>query len=75
MSFGALIAQTPVHALETLKRSTGMHALFLVADSGDVFVAWHDVTKGAKDSGTMLRAWIDVWRYDAGRSRSDAAIQ
>ncbi len=75
LNVGAPIAQTPVHALETLKRSTGMHALFLVAESGDVFVAWHDVTKGAKDSGTMLRAWIDEWRYDPARSRSGAAIQ
>jgi hypothetical protein len=60
-----------VHALETLKRSTGMHALFMVAESGDVFLAWHDVKRGAKDGGTTLRAWIDEWSCDpieAGRS-------
>jgi hypothetical protein len=51
-----------VHALETLKRSTGMHALFMIAESGDVFLAWHDVKKGVKDGGTTLHAWIDEWR-------------
>ena len=37
LNVGAPIAQTPVHALETLKRSAGMHALFMIADSGDAF--------------------------------------
>jgi carbamoyltransferase len=70
LNVGAPIAQTPVHALETLKRSTGMHAVFMVAESGDVFLAWHDVKRGAKDGGTTLRAWIDEWSCDpieAGR--------
>ena len=31
LNVGAPIAQTPVHALETLKRSAGMHALFMIA--------------------------------------------
>jgi carbamoyltransferase len=61
LNVGAPIAQTPAHALETLKRSTGMHALFMVAESGDVFLVWHDVERGAKDGGKTLRAWIDQW--------------
>jgi carbamoyltransferase len=61
LNVGAPIAQTPVHALETLKRSAGMHALFMVAESGDVFLVWHDVERGAKDGGKTLRAWIDQW--------------
>jgi carbamoyltransferase len=61
LNVGAPIAQTPVHALETLKRSTGMHALFMIADSGDVVLAWHDVDRGPKDGGRALRAWIAEW--------------
>jgi len=71
LNVGAPIAQTPVHALETLKRSAGMHALFMVAESGDVFLAWHDMKNGVKDGGTTLHAWIDEWSDDpivAGRS-------
>jgi carbamoyltransferase len=65
LNVGAPIAQTPAHALETLKRSAGMHALFMIADSGDVFVAWHDVEQGRKDSGKALRAWMDAWASEA----------
>jgi carbamoyltransferase len=71
LNVGAPIAQTPVHALETLKRSAGMHALFMIAESGDVFLAWHEVKRGVKDGGTTLRAWIDEWSEApilAGRS-------
>ena len=65
LNVGAPIAQTPLHALETLKRSAGMHALFMIAASGDVFVAWHAVETGAKDGGRAVQAWIDEWSYDS----------
>jgi carbamoyltransferase len=68
LNVGAPIAQTPVHALETLKRSAGMHALFIIADSGEAFVAWHDVEREHKDRGTTLRAWMDDW---SAQSASD----
>ena len=61
LNVGAPIAQTPAHALETLKRSSGMHALVMIADNGDLFVAWHDVEQGHKDGGRALRAWMDAW--------------
>jgi len=59
LNVGAPIAQTPLHALETLKRSGGMHALLMIAESGDAFIAWHAVTKGAKDGGEAVRTWMD----------------
>ncbi len=65
LNVGAPIAQTPVQALETLKRSTGMQALFMIAESGDFFVAWHNVEHGLKDGGRTLRAWIGEWGCDA----------
>jgi len=61
LNVGTPIAQTPVHALETLKRSAGMHALFLIAESGELFVAWHAIERGAKDGGRTLFAWIAEW--------------
>jgi len=64
LNVGAPIAQTPVQALETLKKSKGMHGLFLIADSGDAYVAWHDLDRAPKDGGRALRRWIDEWRYD-----------
>jgi len=64
LNVGAPIAQTPGQALETLKKSKGMHGLFMIADSGDVYVAWHDLERCPKDGGKALRRWIDEWRYD-----------
>ncbi len=66
LNVAAPIAQTPVQALETLKKSRGMHGLFLIADSGDAYVAWHDAQVPPKDGGKALRGWIETcersWR-------------
>jgi carbamoyltransferase len=61
LNVGAPIAQTPLHALETLKRSKGMHALFLIADNDEAYVAWHDVDSPPKDAGRALRKWMSEW--------------
>jgi len=61
LNVGSPIAQTPVQALETLKRSKGMHALFIIDDSGDAYVAWHNVDSPPKDGGQALRRWIHDW--------------
>jgi carbamoyltransferase len=61
LNVGAPIAQTPVQALETLKKSRGMHGLFMIAEGGDAYVAWHGVESAAKDGGKALRKWIDEW--------------
>jgi carbamoyltransferase len=64
LNVGAPIAQTPLHALETLKKSKGMHGLFMIADNGDAYVIWHDLERPPKDRGRALCGWIDEWRYD-----------
>jgi hypothetical protein len=38
-----------------------MHGLFMIAESGDAYVAWHAVESAAKDGGKALRKWIDEW--------------
>lgn len=61
LNVGGPIAQTPVQALETLKRSFGMTGLFLIGSDGRAAVAWHDVVKPPKDAGARLRGWIEAW--------------
>ena len=69
LNVGSPIAQTPVHALETLKRSKGMHALVMIAGDGEAYVVWHDVDRPPKDGGQALRRWINEW---AGVAPADA---
>jgi carbamoyltransferase len=66
LNVGAPIAQSVVQALETLKKSRGMHGLFMIAQSGEAYVAWHDVDNVPKDRGRTLLGWIEAcaaeWR-------------
>jgi carbamoyltransferase len=56
------IAQTPQQAIDTLRRSKGLDVVLLVADSGEVFAAWHG---GARDSGRFTR-WLAAWKAATG---------
>jgi carbamoyltransferase len=51
------IAQTPVQAIDTLRRSKGLDVVLLVADDGKVTAAWHG---GERDSG-RFRGWYRDW--------------
>jgi carbamoyltransferase len=52
------IAQTPQHAIDTLRRSKGLDAVLLVASDGAVYAAWHG---GKRDSG-RFSAWFSEWK-------------
>jgi carbamoyltransferase len=52
------IAQTPQHAIDTLRRSKGLDVVLLVADDGTMHAAWHG---GERDSGRFT-AWLAQWR-------------
>jgi carbamoyltransferase len=52
------IAQTPQQAVDTLDRSKGLDAVFLVASDGAVTAAWHG---GERDSG-RFRDWYVRWK-------------
>jgi carbamoyltransferase len=52
------IAQTPQHAIDTLRRSKGLDAVLMVADDGTVHAAWHG---GERDSGRFT-GWLAGWR-------------
>lgn len=52
------IAQTPQQAIDTLRRSKGLDAVFMVAGSGEVYAAWHG---GERDSGRFT-SWFSEWQ-------------
>jgi carbamoyltransferase len=52
------IAQTPMQAIETLRRSRGLDVVLMVAGDGGVFAAWHG---GERDSG-RITAWHREWK-------------
>lgn len=56
------IAQTPQQAIDTLRRSTGLDVVVLVASNGEVHAAWHG---GERDSGRFT-GWYATWK--AGRA-------
>lgn len=61
LNVGSPIAQTPVQALETLKRSKGMTGLIMIGAEGQAFVVWHNVSDPLKDAGSRLLAWHRSW--------------
>src|SRR5262249_27688345 len=61
LNVGSPIAHSPVQALETLKRSKGMHGLLVIAEEGDAYVPGQDVDGPRKDRGRALRGWIRQW--------------
>jgi carbamoyltransferase len=52
------IAQTPIQAIDTLRRSKGLDVVLLVADDGEVYAAWHG---GSRDSGRFT-GWLSDWK-------------
>jgi carbamoyltransferase len=52
------IAQTPVQAIDTLRRSKGLDVVLLVANDGAVHAAWHG---GTRDSG-RFSGWLAEWK-------------
>jgi carbamoyltransferase len=58
------IAQTPQHAIDTLRRSKGLDVVLMVADDGTVHAAWHG---GARDSGRFT-GWLAAWQSAAGKA-------
>jgi carbamoyltransferase len=52
------IAQTPQQAIDTLRRSSGLDAVIMVAANGMVTAAWHG---GERDNGRFT-TWHDEWK-------------
>jgi carbamoyltransferase len=54
------IAQVPQQAIDTLRRSKGLDAVFMVASSGETYAAWH---RGERDSNRFSN-WFSKWKAE-----------
>jgi carbamoyltransferase len=64
------IAQTPVQAIDTLRRSKGLDLVLLVATDGAVYAAWHG---GKRDSGRFT-AWFSEWKTASADANQAAPL-
>jgi len=55
------IAQTPQHAIDTLRRSRGMDAVLMFTDEGDVYALWHG-DAGQSAGKARFRHWLAQWQ-------------
>src|SRR5580704_7747293 len=51
LNVGSPMAQTPLQALEVLRRARALSGVILIAADGDTWIAWHKVVSGSKDGG------------------------
>ncbi len=59
------IVQTPLQALEALRRSKAMDGVLLIGAAGGAYLAWHAVDVPPKDGGRRLGEWVRAWRAEA----------
>jgi carbamoyltransferase len=64
---GGPIAQTPIQALETLRRAKGMDGVFMFSEEGQVIAAWTRET--ATRAAARMPEWIVEWQ-----SETNAAV-
>jgi len=62
---GGPIAQTALHAVETLRRSKGMDAVMMFAEEGPVFAIWHRRAEQTS-AGGRFQSWFEEWRAEVG---------
>jgi len=62
LNVGSPIVQDPSQAINAMKRSRGLDALFLAGSDGAAFAAWHLVEGGRKDGGKRFLAGLDAWQ-------------
>jgi carbamoyltransferase len=66
------IAQSPIQALETLRRANGMDGVFMVSERGDAYVAW---VKGSNvRAAGRIENWIAEWRAEVGSPLSSMLL-
>ena len=60
------IVQTPLQALEALRRSKAMDGVLMLGAEGGAYLAWHAVEVPPKDGGRRLGRWLREWYAEAG---------
>ncbi len=58
------IAQTPVQALDTLRRANGMDGVFMFSEEGSAFAAW--IKEPRMGNSARIATWIADWRIEEG---------
>jgi len=56
------IAQTPVQALNTLRRANGMDGLFMFSQEGPVFLTW--IREPKTGIGGRIQTWLSDWQLE-----------
>jgi carbamoyltransferase len=65
------IAQTPVQAIDTLRRAKGMDAALMVAQEGPAYAVWRAAGEEGEDQ-SRFRRWFTEWRTaNAGQEKAD----
>ena len=64
LNVGAPICQTPAQAIESLRKSKGLHGLIMVAADGTVTLVWHNISVAPKDGGQTINQWYTAWRAE-----------
>ena len=54
---GGPIAQTPIQALDTLRRAKGMDGVFMFSEEGQVIAAWTRETEPERRRGSLNGSW------------------
>lgn len=62
LNVGGPIVQTPVQALETLRRARAMTGLVMISDENTSRIAYHNVNESPKDGGHQLIQWVNEFR-------------
>jgi carbamoyltransferase len=60
------IAQTAAQAIDTLRRSKGMDAVFMIAEEGSVFAVWRPGPTEAGTSDERFCEWLAEWQAETG---------
>ena len=61
---GGPIAQSPVQAIETLRRANGMDGVFMFSAEGPTVMAWPKESRTG--AGGRIRKWLTDWRLETG---------
>ncbi len=58
---GGPIAQTPVQAIDTLRRAKGMDGVFMISEEGTALVVW---MKTGVEAADRIQQWLADWRLE-----------
>ena len=57
LNVGGPIVQTPLQALDVLRRARALSGLILISADDEAWLTWHALRSGPKDGGRELLAW------------------